>query len=701
MSNVRHKQTKKQHQTDATHQQMNAKSANAVPPLEELQSAIGNQALGRLLDAQNLESSSVSPLLSSPPANKQRAFATPEVMQGKFQFKGISHEISSETAPIQLKSSNQGNTLPTAIRNKMEESFKTDFTDVRIHQGPEAKSIGALAFTQGNNIYFQPESYNPQSISGQTLLGHELTHVVQQRAGRVSSQSQLGGLSMNTDSALEAEADRLGARAAHGKGAEVDGAGLGIQQQAAVVQQNKQETTVAEKSAKKEHKEETKNTTAGAGYITTTDSLNQRSAEAEAAAKKIVEATDAEVKLAVEALAKAGVFGEASGKAAVKRGPLSASVEGSAKGSVSAEATAKASASVKDIMQGLTLLAEASAKAGAESDLEGRLALAAGPLQAQLLAKLHVAASVLAEAKGKFNIGLAKGLVAEGSAKASAMVEASGEVSASIEAYSMEADLKAEGEAKAGAEASAEGKVVISLQEITASGKAEFFAGAKAKGSVGGSLTYKGKVLAKLSVEAEASAGVGGEVKGEFSYKNGTVKLSGKLAATLGVGSGVETSVEANPKEILKATGYVVKDAVKDVISTRSKKKKLDRKEPQGERPSIPPKEKDDITKQLREAVFYDFEAYGLKKSVQGDNGIKQKTLQKILDENIRLHKKLRKYILYKESDEILENTAKDAFGSQLAIIKIKAGNITEFKEGTKKRVYSTLNKLVTTNAKH
>jgi hypothetical protein len=50
-------------------------------------------------------------------------------------------------------------------------------------------------------------------VHGQQLLGHELAHVVQQRAGRV--RNPLGiGLAVVHDKALEAEADRLGQRVA-------------------------------------------------------------------------------------------------------------------------------------------------------------------------------------------------------------------------------------------------------------------------------------------------------------------------------------------------------------------------------------------------------------------------------------------------------------------------------------------------------
>jgi hypothetical protein len=116
-------------------------------------------------------------------------------------------------ANFALKPQGSGQPLPEPIQKKMEAFFNASFADVRIHVGHEAASIGALAFTHGTDLYFAPGQYNPQSTHGQQLLGHELTHVVQQRAGRV--RNPLGsGVAVVQDPALEAEAERMGLRAA-------------------------------------------------------------------------------------------------------------------------------------------------------------------------------------------------------------------------------------------------------------------------------------------------------------------------------------------------------------------------------------------------------------------------------------------------------------------------------------------------------
>ncbi len=116
-----------------------------------------------------------------------------------------------------------GAPLPEDVRGGMEQAFGADFRDVRVHQGPEAAAMGAVAFAQGNDLHFQPGAYEPRGAAGRELLGHELTHVLQQRAGRVGGAQGKDGL-IEADPALEGEADRLGAAAARGEQVSVPGA---------------------------------------------------------------------------------------------------------------------------------------------------------------------------------------------------------------------------------------------------------------------------------------------------------------------------------------------------------------------------------------------------------------------------------------------------------------------------------------------
>jgi hypothetical protein len=41
----------------------------------------------------------------------------------------------------------------------MEAALGANFSDVRVHVGPEASAIGALAFTWGADLHFAPGQY--------------------------------------------------------------------------------------------------------------------------------------------------------------------------------------------------------------------------------------------------------------------------------------------------------------------------------------------------------------------------------------------------------------------------------------------------------------------------------------------------------------------------------------------------------------
>ncbi|MBV8398863.1 MAG: DUF4157 domain-containing protein, partial [Acetobacteraceae bacterium] len=60
------------------------------------------------------------------------------------------------------------------IRRKMESALGADFSGVLVHVGPHADRLGATAFAVGTNIYFAPGQFQPDTIRGQQLLGHEL-----------------------------------------------------------------------------------------------------------------------------------------------------------------------------------------------------------------------------------------------------------------------------------------------------------------------------------------------------------------------------------------------------------------------------------------------------------------------------------------------------------------------------------------------
>jgi hypothetical protein len=132
-------------------------------------------------------------------------------MGGRESVNGLQPQLS----PLH-QANGGGQKLPEAVQQKMEASFGTAFSDVRIHEGAEAEKIGAIAYTCGSYIHFSPGKYTPFNPIGQQLLGHELTHVIQQRADRVKPKGDIMGLPINEDPTLEKEADEMGERVIRG-----------------------------------------------------------------------------------------------------------------------------------------------------------------------------------------------------------------------------------------------------------------------------------------------------------------------------------------------------------------------------------------------------------------------------------------------------------------------------------------------------
>ncbi len=105
-----------------------------------------------------------------------------------------------------------GEPLEPATRAAMERSFGTDFGSVRVHRGAEAArsaaAFRARAYTVGEDVVLGDTAPEPRTIA------HELTHVVQQRAGPVDGTPIGKGVRVSDPSdrferAAEATADRV------------------------------------------------------------------------------------------------------------------------------------------------------------------------------------------------------------------------------------------------------------------------------------------------------------------------------------------------------------------------------------------------------------------------------------------------------------------------------------------------------------
>ena len=100
-----------------------------------------------------------------------------------------------------------GGALDATVRERVGATLGDPLADVRVHADERAdtlaRSVSARAFTTGADIFFARGEYRPRTASGDALLAHELTHVLQQRGSPTT-----GPLTVTDPAgALEAEAD--------------------------------------------------------------------------------------------------------------------------------------------------------------------------------------------------------------------------------------------------------------------------------------------------------------------------------------------------------------------------------------------------------------------------------------------------------------------------------------------------------------
>jgi outer membrane protein OmpA-like peptidoglycan-associated protein len=146
--------------------------------------------------------------------NLQRAIGNRAVQRSI--ARSHSTESSDDLARRIQSASSGGSALDAATRDRLEPGLGVDLSSVRIHTDAEAdhlsRSVEAIAFTAGQDIFFRGGAYDPSSSQGLHLLAHEATHVVQQSAGPVAGTPAPGGVSISDPSdRFEQEADRVAA----------------------------------------------------------------------------------------------------------------------------------------------------------------------------------------------------------------------------------------------------------------------------------------------------------------------------------------------------------------------------------------------------------------------------------------------------------------------------------------------------------
>lgn len=129
--------------------------------------------------------------------------AAPEIQtqeeEEELQMKATDDPVHEDSRGLEERihaARGSGEELPDPVRTSFEASFGRGFGDVRVHSDSGAdklsRELGAKAFTTGRDIFFRKSDYQPHSHEGQQLLGHELTHVVQQNSGTLKTEEERG-----------------------------------------------------------------------------------------------------------------------------------------------------------------------------------------------------------------------------------------------------------------------------------------------------------------------------------------------------------------------------------------------------------------------------------------------------------------------------------------------------------------------------
>ncbi|HMQ53774.1 MAG TPA: DUF4157 domain-containing protein [Anaerolineae bacterium] len=153
---------------------------------------------------------------------------------------GEGFDLDQDTANRINSARGGGQPLDSTVQAKMSEQLGHDFSGVRVHTSAESdglnKELSAKAFTTGQDVFFKQGAYDPGSSSGQELLAHELTHVVQQSTGQVPG-SNSGGMTVRpAGDSFEQEADRAAKQAtSSGSGTTASNAGQ-VQRQEEIIQ---------------------------------------------------------------------------------------------------------------------------------------------------------------------------------------------------------------------------------------------------------------------------------------------------------------------------------------------------------------------------------------------------------------------------------------------------------------------------------
>ena len=141
-------------------------------------------------------------------AQKKNTSGATSVLDASSQSEGLQRKADMANNAAQREEVSRPNNtgMPDNLKSGIESLSGFSMDDVRVHyNSSKPATVQALAYTQGTDIHVAPGQ--------EKHLPHEAWHVAQQMAGRVSPTTNINGMPVNDNAALEHEADVMGEKA--------------------------------------------------------------------------------------------------------------------------------------------------------------------------------------------------------------------------------------------------------------------------------------------------------------------------------------------------------------------------------------------------------------------------------------------------------------------------------------------------------
>jgi hypothetical protein len=156
--------------------------------------------------------------MAGAPVTSSWELTTSADMDAAHRGADASPAASQAQAPVQARARaaepERHESLPDAVMRMYGHLLGADFSRVRVHTGDGvAREHGADAVALGDDVHFDDGKYDPGSAEGADLIGHELTHTVQQGAVPASDSIERPG----STGEMEEEADQAAAAVARGE----------------------------------------------------------------------------------------------------------------------------------------------------------------------------------------------------------------------------------------------------------------------------------------------------------------------------------------------------------------------------------------------------------------------------------------------------------------------------------------------------